>query len=153
MTTVAHAAGGHAAHAHEEHPPPFHSSSRMPWQIMGMLFFIGSETALFGSFFMAYFFIRVAQVSHFQSWAHSWGEAFPLALATKNSLILFSSSVTIHWAGLALKRNARAWHQLWLGLTLVLGLTFFAFQVYEYGNLIKDDHIGPSTNAYSTVFF
>lgn len=125
----------------------------MPVGLMGMLFFIGSEIALFGSFFMAYFFIRIAQVADYSTWAHEIGHAIPLSVATFNSLILFTSSVTIHYATIALKRGARGWQAIWLAATLVLGLTFLGIQIMEYGNLVLDEKVGPSSNAYSSVFF
>ena len=125
----------------------------MPTGLMGLLFFIGSEIALFGSFFMAYFFLRVAADADYLSWAETMGEAIPVGVATINSLILFSSSVTIHWAEIALRRGARGYQALWVGLTLLLGLIFFGIQVLEYSELINHESIGPSTNAYSSVFF
>jgi cytochrome c oxidase subunit 3 len=137
----------------EEHPPPIVWSAKMPVGIMGMLFFIGSEIALFGSFFMAYFFIRVAQVADYSNWAQLMGDAIPLSVATYNSLILFASSVTIHWAGHALRRGARGWQSIWLALTLLLGVIFLAIQLFEYGALVNHEYVGPSTSAYSSVFF
>ena len=47
-------------HEHEHHgPPEANQSSRVDPQLLGMLLFIISEVMLFGSFFTAYFFIRV----------------------------------------------------------------------------------------------
>jgi cytochrome c oxidase subunit 3 len=50
-----------AAHAHAEHhgPPLAHQSSRVEAGMLGMFLFIASEIMLFGSFFTAYFFVRV----------------------------------------------------------------------------------------------
>ncbi len=62
--SIAHAgAGGQHADAHGEHhgPPPANRSSRVEPQLLGMLLFIISEIMIFGAFFTAYFFIRVAQ--------------------------------------------------------------------------------------------
>jgi len=121
--------------------------------LMGMLFFIGSEIALFGSFFMAYFFIRVVHATDFETWRTAFGEAVPVKVALINSLILFSSSATIHFAEVGLKKNRRRMLVWFLAATLVLGLTFLSIQIHEYGNLLTNDHIGPSTNAYSSIFF
>ena len=51
----------HAAEAHEHHhgPPAANVSSRVDARVLGMFLFIGSEIMLFGSFFTAYFFVRV----------------------------------------------------------------------------------------------
>jgi cytochrome c oxidase subunit 3 len=150
-TPAAHAAAGHGHD--EEHPPPVVWSSKMPISIMGILFFIGSEIALFGAFFMAYFFLRVVNIADYGSWAEEMLHYIPTELATFNSLILFSSSVTIHYATIALKRGARGWTSTWVAATLVLGSLFLAIQIYEYGNLVTHEKIGPSTNAYSSIFF
>lgn len=151
---MAHAAAHPERHVYgDEHPPAVISSSKMDWSLMGMIFFICSETALFCSFFMAYFFTRFVQQADYSSWAAEMLHAVPIELATYNSLILFSSSVTVHWAEIALRKNARGWLKLWLASTLVLGLTFLSIQIYEYANLVGHEEIGPSTNAYSSVFF
>ena len=47
------------ADAHAAHPPVAHQSSRVDAPTLGMLLFIASEVMLFGSFFTAYFFVRV----------------------------------------------------------------------------------------------
>src|SRR6185295_15855223 len=45
---------------HDHHgPPAANRSSRIEPTILGMFLFIGSEAMLFGSFFAAYFFVRV----------------------------------------------------------------------------------------------
>ncbi|MCW2950136.1 MAG: heme-copper oxidase subunit [Thermoleophilia bacterium] len=141
------------AHHEEEHPPPIVWSAKMPIGLMGMLYFIGSEIALFGSFFMSYFFLRVAGSADYSSWAQQIGDALPMSVVTYNSLILFASSVTIHYAEIALTRGARRWQALFLGLTIILGFTFLGIQINEYSNLVGNEFIGPSTSAFSSVFF
>jgi len=56
----AHAAPAPHDHGHAEHPPIANVSSRVDARVLGMLLFIASEIMLFGSFFTAYFFIRVS---------------------------------------------------------------------------------------------
>jgi len=141
------------AHHDEEHPPPIVWSAKTPIGLMGMLYFIGSEIALFGSFFMSYFFLRVVGEADYSNWAHQIGDALPMDIVTYNSLILFSSSVTIHYAEIALARGARKWQATWLALTIVLGLIFLSVQISEYSTLVSDEFIGPSTSAFSSVFF
>ena len=144
MESATIAAGGHG---HDEHhgPPEANQSSRVESQFLGMLLFIISEVMLFGSFFTAYFFIRV--VGHAE-WMPK-GDELPVAVAGVNTAILLSSSFTMHWAleG-ARNENRRA---LCVGLltTALLGLTFLSIQVNEYF------HIGfaPSDSAQGTVFY
>ena len=53
-----HLPQGHDSHEHHGPPTP-HYSSRVPPAVLGMFLFIGTEIMLFGSFFTAYFFVRV----------------------------------------------------------------------------------------------
>ncbi len=140
-------------HHDEEHPPPVIWSAKTPINLMGMLFFIGSEIALFGSFFMSYFFLRVAGEADYSSWAEQIGNVLPMDIVTINSLILFSSSVTIHYAEIALLRGSRGGMKVWLALTILLGAVFLGVQVNEYATFVNHDNVGPSTSAYSSVFF
>lgn len=125
----------------------------MPVSTMGMIFFIGSEIALFGAFFMSYFFLRVSGKADYSSWAAQIGDILPMGMVTLNSLILFSSSVAIHYAEIALMRGSRGWVKAWLALTLALGATFLGIQIFEYYEFVAHDSLGPSTSAYSSVFF
>src|SRR5438045_7299176 len=95
----------HAAHAdaHAGHPPVAHQSSRVDARVLGMFLFIASEIMLFGSFFTAYFFIRVVN-----------GEPWPLPpfqlpifVAGVNTCILVTSSFTVHSALQSIKRANR----------------------------------------------
>jgi len=150
---ASHAVTATDLHHSEEHPPEMIWSAKTPIGLMGMLFFIGSEIALFGSFFMSYFFMRVAGEADYSTWAAQVGDILPLKVVTYNSLILFTSSVTIHYAEICLARGARRAQAFWLGATIVLGLTFLSVQIAEYKVLVTADFIGPSTSSYSSVFF
>ena len=84
---------GHAHDDHEHHgPPAANQSSRVEAQMLGMYLFIISEIMLFGSFFTAYFFIRVVGNA---DWPAA-GTELPVAIAGVNTAILLSSSFTMH---------------------------------------------------------
>jgi cytochrome c oxidase subunit 3 len=137
-----------AAHAeeHEHHgPPAANVSSRVEAQFLGMLLFIISELMLFGAFFTAYFFIRV--VGHAPWPAH--GDEIPLAVAGVNSVILFSSSGTMHWALEGARRGNRFALQAGLLTTFLLGLTFLTVQINEYIHL----GFAPHDSAQGTIFY
>ena len=57
--SIAHASAA-TRHARAPRPPPANSSSRVEAPLLGMLLFIISEVMVFGAFFTAYFFIRIA---------------------------------------------------------------------------------------------
>ena len=62
-----------------------------------MFLFIGSEAMLFGSFFTAYFFVRVVNPDAPDVWPPPPFE-FPKFVAGINTAILVTSSFTMHWA-------------------------------------------------------
>jgi len=142
-----------SAVAHEHHgPPPIHYSSRIPPPLVGIFLFIGSEIMLFGSFFTVYFFDRV--VNSPGMWPPlnpTTGVQFerPWFVALVNTLILVTSSFTMHWASTSVKRGNRAGLCAGMVLTFLLGLTFLLTQVIEY------HRIGFNTGdtAFAATFF
>jgi len=132
---------------HEHHgPPEAHASSRIDRQTLGILLFIVSEVMLFGSFFAAYFFIRV--VANVGPWPPD-GLQLPKTVALVNTFILVSSSFTVHWALESIRRGNRRGLIMGLATTFMLGATFLFIQINEYV------HIGfaPYTNAFGSVFY
>ena len=139
----AHAVGH--AHEHGEHPPTAHVSSRVDARVLGMLLFIGSEIMLFGSFFTAYFFVRVVN-------GYPWppeGDHLPVFIAGVNTVILVTSSFTMHWALQSIKRGHRAGLQAGLVLTFLMGLAFLLTQIAEYARV----GFAPGDNAFATIFY
>lgn len=120
-----------AAEAHHHGPPPIHYSSRISPPVLGMFLFIASEIMLFGSFFTVYFFDRVAGHGVNGHWPPPQFHR-PVFVAFINTLILVTSSGTMHWATTSVKRGNRAGLQAGLALTFLLGLTFLFTQIVEY---------------------
>jgi len=131
----AHAEALHGA-GHDDHdhhgPPPANQSSRFNPTVLGMLLFIASEAMLFGSFFAAYFFVRVVNEDAPATWPPE-PYHFPVFVALINTLILVTSSFTIHWATQSIRRGHR----------------FLLTQAIEYA------HIGFNTGdgAFASAFF
>ncbi|MBW3592179.1 MAG: cytochrome c oxidase subunit 3 [Actinobacteria bacterium] len=141
MATAAHV----DEHAHHG-PPPANQSSRVDSRLLGIYLFIGSEIMLFGSFFTMYFFARV--IVGPDSWPPE-GFHLPVYLAFLNTVILVTSSFTMHWALQSVKRNHRAGLIAGLLLTFLLGLTFLLIQMREYSRL----GFGPGDLAFASTFF
>jgi cytochrome c oxidase subunit 3 len=133
------------AEAHTGHPPEAHQSSRVDARTLGMFLFIASEIMLFGSFFTAYFFVRVAAGTPWPTPPYQ----LPVFIAGLNTIILVSSSFTMHWALQSIKRGNRAGLQAGLSLTFLLGLSFLLTQITEYARI----GFAPYTDAFGTVFF
>jgi cytochrome c oxidase subunit III len=136
-----------AAHAaHEAHgPPPANRSSRVEPQLLGMLLFIISEVMIFGAFFTAYFFIRVSQGDPWP--AH--GTTLPVEVAGVNTAVLWSSSLTMHWAQTSIKRGNRFGLKAGILTTFLLGATFLFVQINEYANI----GFAPQDHAQQTIFY
>jgi cytochrome c oxidase subunit III len=135
-----------ASVTHEHHgPPPAHRSSRVEAPVLGMALFIISEIMIFGAFFTAYFFIRI--VNH-NPWPAP-STTVPEAVAGVNTLILLSSSLTIHWALMSLRNGNRFGLKAGMVTTFCLGFTFLFIQINEY------IHLGwpPHASAQATVFY
>jgi cytochrome c oxidase subunit 3 len=134
-------------HGHAEHhgPPIANQSSRIEAQPLGVYLFIISEAMLFGSFFTAYFFIRVVGN---EPWPpHPFH--FPVNIALMNTFILVFSSVVMHWALVSIKRGNRFGLQAGLGITFLMGVTFLSTQINEYFKAGFSIHDG----AFGSVFY
>jgi cytochrome c oxidase subunit 3 len=141
--TTAHDAHGAAGEHHG--PPEAHRSSRVEPQLLGMLLFIISEIMVFGAFFTAYFFIRVAQ-------GDPWpapGTHLPLEVAGVNTAILVSSSFTLHWAEQSIKKGNRFGLKAGILTTFLLGCAFLFIQINEYANI----GFAPQDQAQATIFY
>jgi cytochrome c oxidase subunit 3 len=131
---------------HHHGPPAYHQSARIDQTVLGILLFILSEIMLFASFFAAYFFIRV--VTGPETWPPP-GVELPVLIAGINTVVLISSSFTVHYALEAIRKDNHDGLKLGLVLTWLLGATFLFIQINEY------IHIGftPRDGAFGSIFF
>ena len=141
------------AEAVQHGPPPAHQSSRVNASVLGMFLFIASEVMLFGSFFTAYFFVRVVNGVTWPSLLASVPNTYPLHLpvyvALINTCILVTSSFTMHWALTSVKRGNVWGLRAGLLLTFLMGLTFLITQAIEYSRI----GFNTSDGAFATIFF
>jgi cytochrome c oxidase subunit 3 len=135
----------HLEHGDHEHPPEPYFSSRISPSVLGMFLFIGSEIMLFGSFFTAYFFVRVVNGTPWPTPPFH----LPVYMATINTLILVTSSGTIHWATTAIKRGNVWGLRAGLVLTFLMGTSFLATQIFEYLRI----GFNTGDGAFATIFF
>jgi cytochrome c oxidase subunit III len=145
--SISHPAGhAHGAQAGDHHgPPPANKSSRVEAPLLGMLLFIISEVMIFGAFFTAYFFIRIAEG---ESWPAP-GTHLPVQVAGVNTAILISSSFTLHWAETSIRRGNRFGFKAGMLTTFLLGCTFLFIQINEYANI----GFAPQDHAQQTIFY
>ena len=114
---------------------------------LGVWCFLASEVMLFGALFSTYVLLRTGSAS----WPHGW-ELLNVPLATFNTLVLITSSVTMvmAWASLAMKDLKK--YRLYLGLTILLGLTFLVVKSFEYSHKFEHHHF-PSTSTFYAIYF
>jgi cytochrome c oxidase subunit 3 len=123
-----------------------HDGTGLRW---GMVLFLGTEIATFGAGFVYYFFLRAG------AWPPVGAELPNLlsSLILVNTLILVTSSVTIHFAHVGL-RNGNRRRFVWLmGATLLLGLLFLSGQVLEYYTFIIEEGFTLTSGVFGSAFF
>jgi cytochrome c oxidase subunit 3 len=116
-----------------------------------MLLFLGTEVATFGAGFVYYFFIRADAWTNLPELVSS-GNIFS-SLVIANTVILVISSVTLHYAHIALRRGDRSRFLGLLGTTLLLGIIFLGGQAYEYYEFIVHENFTIAEGAYGSAFY
>jgi cytochrome c oxidase subunit 3 len=144
----------------------------------GMSWFIFSEIMFFGAFFGALFYARMFSVpwlggasnnamTHEVLWpafeaiwplvttpdgtkteAMGWG-GLPLI----NTILLLTSSVTLHFAHVSLEKSKRNAIAVWLGLTVILGIAFLILQVEEYAHAYQEMGLTLASGIYGNTFY
>lgn len=70
-----------------------------------------------------------------------------------NTVILLSSSFTVHVAHKALLENNRSKLNIWLGITVLLGIVFLGLQYLEYHEAYVEYGLKLNSGIYGTTFF
>ena len=150
---------------------------------MGMLWFILSEVMFFAAFFGALFYARVLvmpwlggegnnAMTHEVLWP-TFEAVWPIltnpdntafvapkeamgawGLPAINTLLLLTSSITLTIAHHALRKGERAKLNLWMIVTLALGIAFLVLQVLEYMHAYDDAMaLTLDSGIYGSTFF
>ena len=70
-----------------------------------------------------------------------------------NTLLLLTSGVTLTVAHFGMLENNRGKLNLWLGLTIALGVIFLGFQAYEYMHAYSELNLKLTSGIYGSTFF
>lgn len=147
----------------------------------GMSWFIFSEIMFFAAFFGALFYVRVLAVPWlggegdkgvsqmlWPEFTAQWplfnppdGERFPgpdavispWHIPLLNTCLLITSSFTLTFAHKALLKDELMQVRRWMFLTIVLGLIFLGFQIYEYVEAYHDLGLTLEAGIYGATFF
>lgn len=115
---------------------------------LGVWLFLASEVMLFGALFSTYILLRVGAGGHWPMGS----SLLNVPIGTFNTLVLITSSVTMvmSWASLKLRNFGR--FRLFLGLTILLALTFLVVKGFEYAAKFEHHHF-PSESTFFAVYF
>lgn len=145
----------------------------------GMSWFIFSEVMFFAAFFGVLLYARVFSVpwlggegNNEMTWQVLWPEfqaTWPLiktpdgttttamgwyGLPLINTILLLTSSVTAHFAHVALEQNKRPQLKAWMWATVILGVVFLYLQVAEYQHAYSDEmKLYLDSGIYGNTFF
>lgn len=144
----------------------------------GMSWFIFSEVMFFMAFFGALFYARMFSVPWLGGTDNNamtnevlwptFEAVWPLlntpggtttqamgwqGLPLINTLILLASSVTLHFAHVAMENNKRTPLKVFLGVTILLGVCFLGLQVEEYIYAYNDLNLTLDAGIYGNTFF
>ena len=118
-----HGDGHHLlAHQFENLPQQHYAAS------LGMWVFLASEVLFFGGLFTAYTVYRNSPGNQLAAGSAQLNDV----LGAVNTAVLLTSSLTMALAVRAAQLGNRRGVQLFIGLTLVLGLAFLGVKVYEW---------------------
>jgi cytochrome c oxidase subunit 3 len=139
-----------------------------------MSWFIFSEVMFFAAFFGALFYARAIAMHELGSLDYKliwpdfsavWPNTGPAALVghfrsmtpwplpTINTALLLSSGATLTVAHHALREDHRRKAILWLGATVLLGVTFLFCQGYEYFHAYNELNLTLASGVYGSTFF
>ncbi|GIX47205.1 MAG: cytochrome c oxidase subunit III [Candidatus Tectimicrobiota bacterium] len=99
----------------------------VPAAKLGMWWFLASEIVTFGGIIVAYLVFRLAHPQWLEEAAH-----LSVPIATFNTLVLLTSSLTMVLAFAAVDRGDERRVATWLALTVALGLVFVLVKAYEW---------------------
>jgi len=136
-------------HAHDDGPDQLYVETR-ELRLQGFLLFLVSDVVLFCSFIFAYLYLRNSG----QGWPPAGISRLDVAFAAFNSMVLFGSGCTMHYALENWKHNNFNKYVACMVATIILGVTFLGGQGYEYTTLMLKDHVTWSgSGIFGASFF
>jgi heme/copper-type cytochrome/quinol oxidase subunit 3 len=113
----------------------------------GMMFFLSSEALIFANFIAAYLYLEIQNLPKLGGWRLE-DVLTPLIF----TIVLISSSGTVHLAGMAIRKGNMRAYAVWLALTIVLGVVFLGGQGREYITL-GHEGFTLSSSIFGSNFF
>ncbi len=114
---------------------------------LGIWLFLASEVMLFGALFSSYVLLRVSA----PVWPHG-SRILNVPLATLNTVVLISSSVTMVMSWASLKMHDLKKYRMYMGLTVLAALIFLVVKFFEYEEHISIGEL-PSHSTFFAIYF
>ena len=115
---------------------------------LGMWVFLASEIMFFSGFFGAFIVLRNLNLEVFTHGAHQLDKV----VATINTAVLITSSLTMALSHLALERGHQEKFRLFLFITILCAFGFLGIKSYEYATKFSH-HIYPWTDTFFATYF
>lgn len=109
---------------HGEHEP---TTTGLNHRKMLMWAFLGSDCMFFGSLIATYLVYKNRSIA-----GPLPEDVFSIPITTVSTFVLLMSSMSMVLAYSALTRNNMKTFRIWLASTAIMGMTFIAFQVFEF---------------------
>ena len=134
-----------AAEIHgEEHEP---TTTGLNHRKMLMWAFLGSDCMFFASLISTYLVYKNRSIVG----PHP-DEVFDILITSTSTFVLLMSSMSMVLAYHALTRGNIKGFRIWILSTAIMGMTFIAFQVFEFRTFAHEG-LTPRTNLFGTTFF
>ncbi len=117
-------------------------------RLLGFLFFLISDVVIFSSFIFGYLYLR----NTVTLWPPPGVGKADLYVAAVNSIVLFGSGATMHYAVELFKGGSMGRFTGFMIATIVLGTIFLGGQAYEYTHLLQLRTTWPGS-TYGASFF
>ena len=109
--------------------------------------FLGSDCLFFGALISTYLVHKGNSiVGPFPE------DVFSIPVTSVSTFVLLMSSMSMVMAYAALTRGNLKVFRIWLASTAIMGMTFLAFQVFEFRDFAQHG-LTPRTNLFGTTFF
>jgi cytochrome c oxidase subunit 3 len=129
-------------------PPAIRPECKLSPGQWGMVSFLVSEVALFGTLIVTYVFYLGKDTV-----GPTPAEALSLSLVVCTTVCLLASSATVHMAERTLERGSQSGFILWWLATIVLGAVFLGGTAFEWRELIYRHHLTISRNLFGTTYY
>jgi cytochrome o ubiquinol oxidase subunit 3 len=143
---TAHGAPAHAHHEHGGHEHHEHHDQES-LKTFGFWLFLITDVILFSTLFATYVVLRGNT-----NGGPTAEELIQLPIIIASTFILLTSSFTSGLAVLAMHRGALRQLIFWLGVTVLLGASFVALEIYEFTHMVHEGAT-MSTSAFLSAFY